>query len=90
MASIEERVRVVEERMDSQSLLLTDMRQSLMQFEARVDRRFEQLDRKVDAQGQSLGAAMTTHFRWTVGIMITVLLSVIGGMSAVVAAILAR
>ena len=90
MASIEERVRVVEERMDSQSLLLTDMRQSLMQFEARVDRRFEQLDRKVDAQGQSLGATMTTHFRWTVGIMITVLLSVIGGMSAVVAAILAR
>jgi t-SNARE complex subunit (syntaxin) len=95
--SIEQRVKIVEERMADHSDLFKDMRQSLLQFEARVDRRFEQvearltgLDQKVDGLGQTLGAAlaaqrhdMNAQFRWTSGIMLT-------GLVAIVAAILSQ
>jgi hypothetical protein len=94
--SIEQRVKIVEERMADHSELFKDIRQGLLQFEARVDRRFEliegrltALDQKFDALGHSLGAElvaqrrdMNAQFRWTSGIMLT-------GLVAIVAAILA-
>ena len=68
MLSIEQRVKIVEDRMTDHSQLFMDLRQGLLQFEERVDRRFEHvegrltgLDDKVDALRQELG----TRFRWT-------------------------
>jgi phosphoglycerate-specific signal transduction histidine kinase len=95
--SIEQRVKIVEERMADHSQLFMDIRQSLLQFEARVDRRFEQvesrltgLDQKIDGLGQTLGTEllavrrdMTAQFRWTAGIMLT-------GLVAIDAALLAQ
>jgi phosphoglycerate-specific signal transduction histidine kinase len=95
--SIEQPVRIVEERMADHSELFKDLRQSLRQFEARVDRRFEHvearltgLDQKIDGLGHTLGAElvarrrdMGVQFRWMAGIMLT-------GLVAIVAAILAR
>jgi hypothetical protein len=95
--SIEQRVKIVEERVADHNQLFADLRQGLLQFEARVDGRFGQLDarltgldQKVDALGHTLGAEIAaqrhdTHaqFRWTAGIILT-------GLIAIVAAILAK
>jgi len=91
--SIEQRVKIVEDRMTDHSQLFMDLRQGLLQFEERVDRRFEHvegrltgLDHKVDALRQELG----TQFRWTAGIMLTGLVGILAGMSGIVAAILSQ
>jgi len=89
--STEQRVKIVEERMADHSQLFMEIRQSLLQFEERVDRRFEQvetrltgLDRKVDGLGQTLGSElfalrrnMTAQFRWTASIMLTSLVAIV-------------
>jgi t-SNARE complex subunit (syntaxin) len=88
--SIEQRVKIVEDRMADHSQLFADMRQGLLQFEARVDRRFEQvetrlagLDQKMDTGFAALDRKIDSGVRWTSGIMLT-------GLIAIVAAILSR
>ena len=94
--STELRLKLVEERVMEHTQLIIDMRQGLLQFEGRVDRRFElidsrlaSLDLKIDAIGDRLerridvlAVEMTKHFRWTAGLMLT-------GLIAIAAAILA-
>lgn len=84
MLSIEQRVKIVEERMADHSELFKDIRQSLLQFEARVDRRFEQvetrltgLDQKMDSGFASLDRRIDNGVRWTSGIMLTGLIALI-------------
>ncbi len=86
MLSIEQRVRIVEERMADHGQLFVDLRQGLLQFEERVDRRFGQvegrltaLDQKVDGLRRDMGS----QFHWTAGIMVS-------GLIAIVAALLTR
>jgi t-SNARE complex subunit (syntaxin) len=88
--SIEQRVKIVEDRMADHSQLFADMRQGLLQFEARVDRRFEQvetrlagLDQKMNTEFAALDRKIDSGVRWTSGIMLT-------GLIAIVAAILSR
>jgi hypothetical protein len=57
--SIEQRVKIVEERMTDHSDLFKDIRQSLLQFEARVDRRFEQVEARLTALDQKFEARLT-------------------------------
>jgi hypothetical protein len=54
--SIEQRVKIVEERMADHSELFKDIRQSLLQFEARVDRRFEQIEARLTSLDQKFEA----------------------------------
>jgi phosphoglycerate-specific signal transduction histidine kinase len=56
--SIEQRVKIVEERMADHSQLFADMRQGLLQFEARVDRRFEQIEARLTSLDQKFEARM--------------------------------
>ncbi len=93
MFSIEQRVGIVEERMADHNQLFTDMRQGLMQFEARVDARFVAIEGRfgqvdarliaIDQKVDGLRHEMGTQFHWTVGIMLT-------GLTAIAAAILAQ
>src|SRR5690606_18132379 len=83
-------VTAVEERMADHGELFKDIRQSLLQFEARVDRRFEQvesrltgLDQKMDTGFAALDRKIDNGVRWTSGIMLT-------GLIAIVAAILSQ
>jgi hypothetical protein len=76
--------------MADHSELFKDIRQSLQQFEARVDRRFEQvetrltgLDQKMDGGFAALDRKIDHGVRWTSGIMLT-------GLIAIVAAILSQ
>ena len=61
MLDIEQRVKMVEERMADHMRLFAEIKQGLLQFEERVDRRFEQiearfasLEQKVEARFASL------------------------------------
>jgi len=91
--SIEQRVKIVEERMADHNHLFTDMRQGLKQFEARVDARFGAIDARfgqvdarlitLDQKVDGLRRDMGTQFHWTAGIMLT-------GMVTIAAAILAQ
>jgi len=45
---IEQRVKMVEERMADHMRLFAEIKQGLLQFEERVDRRFEQVDRRFE------------------------------------------
>ena len=85
MLSIEQRVRIVGERMSDHNQLFTDLRHGLRQFEERVDRRFEQVDTRLTALGAemtSLRRDMGTQFRWTAGILFTGLIAIIGAIIA--------
>jgi hypothetical protein len=56
--SIEQRVKIVEERMADHNELFKDIRQGLLQFEARVDRRFEQFEGRVDRRFEQIEARL--------------------------------
>lgn len=58
MWSIEQRVKIVEERMADHSQLFADMRQDLRQFEERVDRRFEQIEARLAALDQKIDTGL--------------------------------
>lgn len=58
MLSIEQRVKIVEERMADHGQMFMDIRQSLLQFEARVDRRFEQLEARLTGLDQRFEARL--------------------------------
>lgn len=58
MLSIEQRVKIVEERMADHSELFKDIRTGLLQFEARVDRRFEQFEGRVDRRFEQVEARL--------------------------------
>ncbi len=90
MLDIEQRVKMVEERMADHTRLFADIKQDLRQFEARVDRRFEQvearltgLDQKMDSGFAAVDHKLESGFRWTAGVILT-------GLIAIVAALLAR
>jgi hypothetical protein len=57
--SIEQRVKIVEDRMADHSELFADMRQGLLQFEARVDRRFEQIEARLTGLDQKFESRLT-------------------------------
>jgi hypothetical protein len=57
--SIEQRVRIVEDRMADHSQLFADMRQGLLQFEARVDWRFEQIEARLTGLDQQFESRLT-------------------------------
>jgi len=63
---IEERVAMLEGRVIEQSEMFSEIRVALGRLEARVDRRFDRLESRV-----------ATDFRWTVGIQITTLITVV-------------
>ena len=85
MATVDERVAFLEGRVNEQGQMITGIRDALVSFEQRMDRRFESLeqrltalDRKVDAgfaamnQKMDAGFAAQDHrFAWLVGIRLT-------------------
>jgi hypothetical protein len=75
----EQRVSFLEGRVTELSQAIDRLQASLAGFEHRVDRRFEGVDRRLDA----LDAKVSRNFTWLVGLHITTL-------TAIVAALLAR
>lgn len=73
MERIEERVAFMEGRFEEQAIVLTDLRETVVRLEDRMDRRFDAVDRRFDR----LEDRMSRFFMWQVGIQITTLTAVV-------------
>jgi uncharacterized coiled-coil protein SlyX len=80
--NLEERVAFVEGRLVEQSALFSDLRAAMASLELRMDRRFEQVEARLD----QLGADQSKNFRWLVGMQVTTLLAVVGALVGAFAA----
>lgn len=78
MPSVEERLAHVEGRLNEQSQLFAMIRDALASLEGRVDRRFDAIDRRFEAVENEL----QYHFRWTIGIQVTMFALIVGGLVA--------
>ena len=71
MAALEGRVGNLEGRMQEQSQAILDLRHDVARLEAKLSDSFARLDDKISRQ-----------FVWLVGMMVTVLAAVVGGLLA--------
>ena len=98
---LEARVSYLEGQVEGHSENLSGVRDSVTSLEARLDRRFDGVDRrfealearmtgldqKIDRRLDSVDDRMSRQFLWMIGIQVTTLLTVIG---AVLTAVLTR
>ena len=82
MIGLDERMAVVESRIEEQALRINDVREAVASLEARMNRGFERVDRRLDSLDAKVG-------RLT-GVMVAMLIAIVGGLSGVIAAILQR
>jgi hypothetical protein len=94
-AGIDARFAALETKVDARFVALEQkVEVRFAALEQKFDTRLGALDQKVDGglarldhKIDGLRHDMTTHFRWTVGLMITCLASIVAGMSAILAAV---
>lgn len=79
MAAQEERIAVLETMVNEHSLTHLEFRESMIRMEQRIDARFDRMDDKI-----------SRLFTWTVGLQVTVLLTVIGSLMGLIAILLPR
>ncbi len=60
MLDIEQRVKMVEDRMADHTRLFAEIKQGLLQFEERVDRRFEQVEARLTGLDQKFDSKLTS------------------------------
>ena len=85
VATFDERLVRLEVRVSEHSDLFGDIRQRLTAFEQRVDARFNHVDARftrVEQRLDSLNDRLSQQFRWIVGLQITVLVTVVGALTA--------
>ena len=93
MDAVEERVAYLEGRVEEQGQMIMSIRDAIVSLEGRMDRRFAAIDQRfvgIDERLDGLDAKMSRQFVWLVGLIVTMLIAVVGGMSGVIAAILSR
>ena len=93
MISVEERVAYLVGRVEGQSHMMDDIRDSLRGFESRMDRRFEAVDRRfevVDRRFDALDSKMSRQFLWLVGLSVTTLATMAAGFAALAATLAGR
>ncbi len=66
--------------------LRNDVNQRFLHLEQKMDRRFEQVDVRLD----SIDAKMSKHFMWLAGMLMTALIAMLGTLGAVVAGAMGR
>ena len=71
-------VALLEGRVGELSQVFDGMQAQIRTFEERVDRRFEGVDRRIDA----LDAKMSRQFMWLVGLHVMTLTAIIGALLA--------
>jgi hypothetical protein len=90
--SIEERVAYLEGQVNDQSTALLEVRDTVRNFELRMDSRFEAVDRRfeavdrrfdtVDRRIDALDEKVSRQFVWLVGIQVTTLVSIVAALLA--------
>jgi len=100
LVSDDGRVAILEIKAERHDQMLNDLREAVSSLEARMDRRFEAVDRRfeaidrrfeaIDQRLEGLDAKMSRQFVWLVGLQVTSLIAIVGALSTVIAALLAR
>ena len=97
MEDLDERVALLEGRIGEQSMRIDDVREAMASLEARFDRRFEHLEQRLDQRFASLDqrlgaldAKVGRQFVTLVGLMVTALIAIIGGMGGIISAVLSQ
>lgn len=98
--SFDERVANLEGRIEEQTLRIDDVREAVASLEARMDRRFEQLEQRLDQRFAAIDhrfasmdhrlLAFEGRFDGLSRLLWALLITIIGGMSGIIAAILQR
>ena len=104
MQVIDERVAFLEGRVKEHSQMVNGIRDALKSLEARMDRRFEQIDRRfeqfetrvdqrfvqVETRIDALDGKVSRQFAWLVGLLVTMLITVTAALFGLVTALLPR
>ena len=95
--TVEERLTVVEHKVAENARGIDGLRDAIAELGARMDRRFDAVDRRFEAMEQRLvrrfevvDQKMSRQFYWLAGIQITTVLAMIGAIAAVAAAAIGR
>ena len=86
MASTEERLARVEEKVDEHSRGLSEVRDSIRHLEQRFDSRFQHLEQRVDVRFDVL----EQRYSSMINAQMVTLAAIIGGFVAVIASLLSR
>jgi hypothetical protein len=86
MAMHDERFAVLETTVNQHSLTFTDLKDSMLHMEHRMDTRFDRLDDRF----ARLDDKVSRTFNWLVGLQVTILLAVIGSLFSIVAILAPR
>jgi hypothetical protein len=76
VSAVEERVALLEGRVQEHSQLFTDLRESIASLERRMEARFAQVDRQFDV----VRAEIAANFKWVVGIQVTTLIAIVAAL----------
>ncbi|RMH03371.1 MAG: hypothetical protein D6704_12815 [Nitrospirae bacterium] len=85
MPTLEERVAYLEGKVEEHSRGFADIRDMIVHLDQKVDRFREELSARIDSTNtriDTLDAKFSRYFLWTIGIQITVLLTVISALLA--------
>jgi hypothetical protein len=83
MRTVDERVAVLEGRVQEQSRIFTDLREGMVSLERRMESRFAQVDARfaqIDRQFETIRAEMAANFKWVVGIQLTTLIAIVAAL----------
>jgi hypothetical protein len=81
VATLEDRVSILEAKVDEHSRGSGELRELIRNLDAKVDRRIDALDQKVDRGFHALDQKISRHFLWLAGFQLTTLLAIIGFLS---------
>lgn len=87
MPTLEERVAYLEGQVSEHSQTLIEIRDSIREFDRRVETRLDGLERRFEARFdahdrrfQVMDEKMARHFTWLVGIQVTTLIAIVGAL----------
>ncbi len=81
MAMPEGRSSQLEAKVEEHARGIGELRESIRNLDAKVDRHFRVLDRKILSQFATLDQKASRHFLWLAGFQLTTLLAIIGFLS---------
>ena len=76
-----ERISGLEAKVDEQARGIGELRESIRNLDAKVDRHFGLLDQKISSQFGTLDQKASRQFLWLAGFQLTTLLAIIGFLS---------
>ena len=81
MATADQRIAYLEGRVEEHTRQIEGIREALVSLEARIDRRFDAMDGRLDRLEQRFDDKLSRQFLWLVGLQLTTLASMLAALS---------